>query len=125
MSIEITVTTFRKTGDTSFEATGTVEGQPFLARTIVYRGEPIFKVQETNTEGELSLQRLEDSKFSRGQRIAVARRLRQVRLDGGLPAEDLNGLSVKELRARCKDAGLAGYHAKGVRKDDLVAMLAA
>ena len=125
MSIEITVTTFRKTGDTSFEATGTVEGQPFLARTIVYRGEPIFKVQETNTEGELSLQRLEDSKFSRGQRIAVARRLRQVRLDGGLPAEDLNGLSVKELRARCKDAGLTGYHAKGVRKDDLVAMLAA
>ena len=125
MAFSIEVTSFTQTGDDSFEATGTLDGTSFVARTILYRGEPIFKVQETNTEGELSLQRLEDSKFSRGQRIAVARRLRQVRLDGGLPAEDLNGLSVKELRARCKDAGLTGYHAKGVRKDDLVAMLAA
>ena len=123
--IEITVTTFSKTGETSFEATGTVEGQSFLARTIVYRGEPIFKVQETNDKGELALKRLDDSQFSRGQRIAVARRLRQIRLDGGLPAEDFNSLSVKELKTRCRELGVTGHSARGVRKADLVALLAA
>lgn len=125
MSIEIKVTSFAKTGDNTFTAAGTCDGQAFTARTIVYRNEPIFKVQETNDEGEFGLRRLDESSFSRGQRIAIARRLKQVRLEDGLPDEDLNDLSVKELRTRAKDAGLSGYHSKGVRKADLVAMLAA
>jgi len=125
MSIEIKVTSFAEVGDNLFTAAGTCDGEAFTARTIVYRNEPIFKVQEANDEGEFGLRRLDESSFSRGQRIAIARRLKQVRLDGGLPAEDLSDLSVKELRARAKEAGLSGYHAKGVRKADLVAMLAA
>ena len=70
---------------------------------------------------------MKDSTFGRGQRIAIARKLKQVRLEGGLKTEvvNLDELSVKELRVKCKDAGLEGYHAKGVRKADLVAMLAA
>ena len=121
----IMVTQLVRVSDTQFTAAGSCDGRPFVARTLVYRGEPIFKVQETNDKGELALKRLDDSQFSRGQRIAVARRLRQIRLDGGLPAEDFNSLSVKELKTRCRELGVTGHSARGVRKADLVALLAA
>lgn len=111
---------------TSYTATGTCNGSQFVARTIMYRGEPIFKVQEANDDGELSCLRMKDSQFNRGDRIAIARRLRAVRL-GESPLDvvdgDLDNMTVKELRARCKELGLNGYHAKGIRKDDLVAKL--
>ena len=41
------------------------------------------------------------------------------------PADELSELSVKELRGRCKEAGVSGYHRKGVVKADLVQMLQA
>jgi hypothetical protein len=131
MAISIEVTSFTQTGDDKFEATGTCDGSAFLARTIIYRNEPIFKVQEAGEDGEVSHQNMKDSTFGRGQRIAIARKLKQVRLEGDEiraareEFDSLDNLSVKELRVKCKDAGLEGYHAKGVRKADLVAMLAA
>jgi hypothetical protein len=128
MAKTITVNTLTEVLEgTSYTATGTCNGVQFVARTIMYRGEPIFKVQETNDDGELSHLRMKDSQFNRGDRIAIARRLRAVRL-GESPldvTDDLDNMSVKELRARCKELGLRGYHAKGVRKDDLVAKLRA
>ena len=127
MAFSIEVTSFTQTGDDSFEATGTLDGTSFVARTILYRGEPIFKVQEAGEDGEVSLQRMADSQFARGQRIALASRLKAIRLGNVAPpaAVDLNDLTVKELRSRAKAAGLSGYHAKDVRKADLVALLAA
>tara|TARA_Y100000310_G_scaffold341141_1_gene439318 strand:- start:1284 stop:1661 length:378 start_codon:yes stop_codon:yes gene_type:complete len=123
--MDIQVLSFSQLSDGSFEASGTCDGVSFLARTIVYRGEPIFKVQETGEDGEVSHQRMADSQFTRGARIAIARQLKKVRLDGGLPAEQLSELTVKELRARCAALGLKGHSARGVRKADLVARLSA
>ena len=126
MAKAITITLLRPTGENSFEARGECDGKAFLARTIIYRGEPIFKVQESDADGALSHLRMANSSFNRGERIAIARALKVARVDGKFtePEEsNLISLSVKQLRARCKDAGLSGYHAKGVRKSDLVTML--
>ena len=114
-----------------FYATGTLDGKAFLARTIVYRGEPIFKVQEADQDGELGRQRLDSSQFTRGERIALARALKARRVGGkeqastGPSREDLESSTVKELRALCKERGVSGAHAKGVTKADLVEKLAA
>ena len=129
MAITIEVTSFTSLGDNKFEATGTLGDTKFLARTILYRGEPIFKVQEAGEDGEVKHLNMKSSKFGRGERIALAARLKAIRTGKVAPPQDcgvpLDGLSVKELRARCKEAGLDGYHKSGVRKADLVAMLAA
>ncbi len=129
MAKTIKVTQFSQTGEDSFTAAGTCDKKRFVAKTISYRGEPIFKVQETK-DGEVSHLRMSDSKFNRGDRIAIARYLKQVRLGKAAveaastaPADELSDLSVKELRVRCKDAGLSGYHRKGVVKADLVELL--
>jgi len=125
MAKAIEISSFTKTGS-AYGATGTINGVTFSATTIVYRGEPIFKVQETNEEGEVGLQRMDASQFSRGDRIAIARALKQERVRReSTDTVELAKQSVKELRKLCKEAGLSGYSAKGVRKDDLVAMLAA
>jgi len=123
MARTIKVTTFLSLGDNKYEATGTLNDRTFLARTIMYQGQPIFKVQETDAEGTVGHLRMRDSGFSRGDRISLARYLKKVRLGEIQLTEDLTALSVKELRARCKEAGLRGYHKRGVRKDDLVNML--
>ena len=65
-----------KKGPPVFEATGTLEGRDFTARTIQYNGEPIFKVQEADGH-----QGLKGSAFTRGDRIAVARACKSARLE--------------------------------------------
>jgi len=72
----ITVNGEDKKGNPVFEATGTLEGRDFTARTIQYNGEPIFKVQESDGH-----QGLEGSAFNRGDRIAVARACKIARLE--------------------------------------------
>tara|TARA_A100001515_G_scaffold123469_1_gene107375 strand:- start:904 stop:1239 length:336 start_codon:yes stop_codon:yes gene_type:complete len=69
-----------KKGDPIFEAKGTLNEKPFVARTIQWKGEPIFKLQETNEEGELAHLVMAGSSFSRGDRIAVARACKAARL---------------------------------------------
>ena len=75
----IKLLTFFKTGPQAYKASGTCEDKPFHAATILYgkKGEkqPIFKVQEDGKHVGLG-----DSKFSRGERIAIARFLKLERL---------------------------------------------
>jgi hypothetical protein len=65
-----------KKGNPVFEATGTLDDRKFTARTIQYKGEPIFKLQEAGAH-----QRMADSEFTRGDRIAVARACKAARLE--------------------------------------------
>ena len=120
MAKAIEILTFNQVGENAFEATGTCDGQEFLSRTILWgpkgNKEPIFKVVEDNTTAKS----LANSTFNRGQRIAIARYLKIRRLQ---ESEDLSELSVKELRAKCKERGVAGYWSKGVRKADLINLL--
>ena len=51
MAKAIKVTQFARISDTQFTAAGTCDGRPFVAKTIVYRQEPIFKVQEDSEAG--------------------------------------------------------------------------
>ena len=64
----------------AFEAVGLIDGASFTARTILWgpKGakEPIFKV----VEGDQVAQSLSTSSFTRGQRIAIARKCKLVRL---------------------------------------------
>ena len=64
----------------SFSATGTIDGEAFNTRTILWgpkdNKEPIFKI----VEGEELAQSLAASSVSRGQRIAIARMCKLVRL---------------------------------------------
>ena len=88
MAKSIKLLTFTKTGSRSFSATGTCDDKPFEAKTILYgkkgEKEPIFKVQEEGKHVGLG-----DSKFSRGERIAIARFLKLERVKREL--EDLEG----------------------------------
>ena len=127
MAKVIEVLSFTDLGDNKFEATGTCDEVAFTARTILWKGEPIFKVQEADEDGEVKHLNMKNSSFDRGQRIAIARKLKAVRLEGGLPEaeENLSELSVKELRARCVALGLEGWRDRSVRKADLVSMVEA
>jgi|LWDU01.1.fsa_nt_gi hypothetical protein len=65
----------------------------------------------------------------RGPRISIARKCaqlfplsRQLSL-AATSSVVLADLSVKELKARCQEAGITGYSAKGVRKADLISMI--
>ena len=131
MARNITINQFKQLPDESFVATGTVDGRPFSAASVKYRGEPIFKVIERDEEGGLTKLRLDKSGFNRGDRIAIARVLKAKRLaleesaNTPLVREELETRSVEELRTLCKDRGISGYYAKGVTKSDLVDKLAA
>ncbi len=70
-----------KKGNPVFEASGTLNEREFTARTIQYKGEPIFKLQETNEEGALAHLVMAGSRWNRGQRIAVARACKAARLE--------------------------------------------
>ena len=59
--------------DTTF---GGTTQKSFTAKTIQHKGEPIFKIQESGDH-----QRLEDSEFDRGERIAVARACKKKRFE--------------------------------------------
>ena len=113
----------------SFEATGTIDGASFKAQTILWgpKGakEPIFKV----VEGEDVAQSLSSSSFSRGQRIAIVRACKMVRLGPWWPraeaTKELDELTLKELRAKAKELGVKGTHRKGITKAEVVELLKA
>ena len=65
-----------------YTARGECNGRPFDAKTIIYQGAPIFKVQEEGV-----LKKLADSAFSRGERIAIARACK-LQLESGTLVED-------------------------------------
>ena len=116
MARSITINQFKQLPDGTFAATGSVDDRPFTASTIKYRGEPIFKVLEQDGEGGLGKLRLDKSSFTRGDRIAIARVLKAKRLvleveakvQAAAAREDLETLSVAELRTLCKDRGVGG-----------------
>ena len=64
----------------AFAAAGTLDGVAFVAETILWGPKgakvPIFKVKE----GDQLAQSLSTSSFTRGQRIAIARKCKVVRL---------------------------------------------
>ena len=78
--MEVVVAGTNKKGDAVFEARGTLNEREFLARTIQWKGEPIFKVQENGEDGLAHLV-MADSAFSRGERISIARACKAARLE--------------------------------------------
>lgn len=100
------------------------DAQPkaFVAQTIEYgpRGakEKIFKVEE---EGGLACS-LSGSAFSRGERIALARSLKNYVANEAARSE-LNGMTLKELRALAKERGVSGTHRKGITKAEVVELV--
>ena len=81
-----------------FLATGTVRDlisktktKPFVAKTIIWQGEPIFKVQEAGS--------LKDRKWKRGERIAIARVCKIARLQLESVKADADSASNEELVA--------------------------
>ena len=94
-----------KKGNTVFRAAGTLDGRKFVALTIQYNGEPIFKVQEGGSH-----QGLEGSTFDRGDRIAVARacKAERVKLFGsGAKARVEPELESGETVELCADSDSA------------------
>ena len=131
MAKSIEVLSFTQTNENSWSAVGTCDGKSFVAATILWgpkgEKEPIFKVQEVNEDGESTHLKMAESLFNRGERIAIARKLKKIRLAGGLPSkpsEELAELTLKDLRALAKERGVSGAHAKGIRKDDLIKLAA-
>lgn len=70
----VTLSGTDKKGNAVFVAEGTVGDRAFDAQTIQWKGEPIFKVQETGT-----FLSLKESSFSRGERIQIARACKAAR----------------------------------------------
>jgi hypothetical protein len=77
-----------------FLATGTLRDlvaksktKPFVAKTIIWQGEPIFKVQDAGS--------LKDRKWKRGERIAIARVCKRARLERN--ALEADGYEPDEL----------------------------
>ena len=101
-----------------FKAPGTVNGKAFFAQTTMWKGEPIFKVRESNSEGELVLHRMKNSHFDRGVRFSVARFLKAARLKAQ-ENDGLDSLTLKELRAKAKELGVRGTHRKGITKTEV------
>jgi len=85
MAKTIEVLSLTRTGKESFKATGTIDEKKFTAKTILWgpKGEktPIFKVQEAGEDGEVGLQKMKTSQFNRGDRIALARVLKNKRVE--------------------------------------------
>jgi hypothetical protein len=73
---EVNIISEDKKGNPVFQATGMLEGTAFIARTIQYKGEPIFKLQEAGGHMKMS-----ESAYNRGDRIAVARACKAARLE--------------------------------------------
>lgn len=73
---EVTVSGEDKKGNPIFEAIGSLDDRGFVALTIQWQGEPIFKLQEGGAHLKMS-----DSEFTRGDRIAVARACKAARLE--------------------------------------------
>lgn len=84
-----------------YEAHGTIDGEAFLARTIMYNGEPIFKV----VEDDQTAVRIEQSSYTRGQRSAIARVCKGVRLGTLNPDGSKTGVAspTQSLRDKVKE----------------------
>tara|TARA_B100000214_G_scaffold372675_1_gene351379 strand:+ start:2092 stop:2412 length:321 start_codon:yes stop_codon:yes gene_type:complete len=65
-----------KKGNAVFRAAGTLNGEKFVALTIQWKGEPIFKLQEGGSHRKMA-----ESRFTRGDRIAAARACKAARLE--------------------------------------------
>jgi hypothetical protein len=74
VSIIVVSGTDRK-GNAVFSAEGTIDEREFVAQTIQYKGEPIFKVLENNSHYSLN-----NSSFSRGDRSRIARACKLARI---------------------------------------------
>ena len=98
------------------------EAKAFVAQTIEYgpRGakKRIFKVEE---EGGLACS-LARSAFTRGERIALARSLKNY-VAAEAARSDLNALTLKELRSLAKANGVSGTHRKGITKAEVVELV--
>jgi len=96
---DVTVTELEPTEKgPQFLATGTLRDlvaksktKPFVAKTIIWQGEPIFKVQDAGS--------LKDRKWKRGERIAIARVCKRVRLELSALEADAESASLEELEA--------------------------
>ena len=104
MAKAIEILTFNKVDDKpTFTATGTCDDAPFTSRTILWgpkgKKEPIFKVVE---DGKSAVS-LTDSSFTRGERIAIARALKNHRLKLEEPTAEKAVSSLDdETRAKLK-----------------------
>jgi|TARA_R110001583_G_scaffold130972_1_gene282689 hypothetical protein len=65
--------------------------KPFVAKTVIYQDEPIFKVQDAGS--------LKDRKWKRGERISIARACKIVRLALEALEADADSASEEELEA--------------------------
>jgi len=124
MAKQLELTSLLSLESGGFQATGTVNGVEFLAQTVVYRGEPIFKIQEVTEGEELAHVKMADSRFDRGTRIAVARFLKAARLKAQAKPE-LDGLTLKELRSKARELGVTGTHRRGITKSEVLDLVRA
>ena len=129
MAKQLELTSLLSLESGGFQATGTVNGVEFLAETVVYRGEPIFKILEWRSETDnedavLTRVRMSVSRFDRGTRIAVARFLKAARLKAQAKPE-LDGLTLKELRSKAKELGVTGTHRRGITKVEVLDLVRA
>lgn len=70
MSCDVNISMLKRTGvdDLHWAAEGTCDGREFNAATVIYKGEPIFKITGAGS--------IADGLWSRGERAAVARACR-------------------------------------------------
>jgi len=80
----ITINSMTKTDNGHWEAEGSLEGNPFVAKTIKYGKELIFKV----VEGSDVAKSLAESDFSRGDRVSIAAACKSVRIALELAGQD-------------------------------------
>jgi hypothetical protein len=80
----ITINSMTKTDNGHWEAEGSLEGNPFVAKTIKYGKELIFKV----VEGSDVAKSLTESDFSRGDRVSIAAACKSVRIALEISGQD-------------------------------------
>jgi hypothetical protein len=81
---DITINSMVKTDNGGWEAEGSLEGNPFVAKTIKYGKELIFKI----VEGSDIAKSLAESDFDRGARVSIAAACKTVRLSLEAAGED-------------------------------------
>jgi len=72
---DIEILTFQKISERSFHATGRIDNRFFESKTIVHKGQPIFKVFEDGL-----IKTCADSMFTLGERMSIARLLKKYSL---------------------------------------------
>ena len=90
---DIEILTFEKLSERSFRATGRIENREFEAKTIIYKGNPIFKIFEDGIVKPAA-----DSIFTVGEKMSVARILKkysQGKVDKqGRPSDDQKSTGI-------------------------------